>query len=114
MQNSPNNRRKASLGFLCASILIVLTILLNSGLWFAYRHSHSFVDWSKHHGLTAEALLLIFRNGLWFFVVLCFIRPAGTRDFLKRTGLNTRPTFIGWLATWPAIIIGFVGLYASA
>jgi len=55
---------------------------------------------------------LIFQEVLPLLVVFCFSRARSIRQFLNEVGAAKRLTRVGWYASWIAIALGLLGVYA--
>jgi membrane protease YdiL (CAAX protease family) len=97
----------------CALALILLNFVLLSFTRFGMRHSRGFASWWGHTPL-ALAVSVAMQGGLFLVVTFYFSEAPSVRDFVERSALARRPTFMGWGLVWVAIGIGLADLYGMA
>lgn len=104
---------KARDGYLCAIALILVSLLPNEALWFAYRHSQVCAAWLAAHSNLTQGGLLLVQSGLSLLTVYLFARAFSPRRFFANVGMAQQPTILGWCAAWAGIGIGLLAIYGT-
>ena len=100
---------RAGDAWICAVVLIVLSLCFNELLWSISRDSRVSANWLQSPAGTL--VLRLFRTAWWLLVVFLFTRARSAREFFGRSGLSLPPNLTGWSAAWIGVAIGWLDLY---
>jgi len=104
---------KAKDGFVCALALIILSLIPDQILWFAYKNSPFCTNWLNAHSNLTQGGLLLIQSSLSLLTIFLFARTRSAQEFFVQVGINHQPTLPGWFAAWIAMGIGFLALYGT-
>jgi membrane protease YdiL (CAAX protease family) len=104
---NPENNWKPRNAWQCWLALVLLELVIT--IWLRTAQNNPASDnWLFTHEYTIQNALKIFRVGLWLSVAFWFSGAQSVRDFIQSTGLNQKPTLLGWWGAWIAIGITLI------
>lgn len=93
---------KARNAWRCAIFLLILEFIIHLWIQIA-RHNATASHWLTIHKYSFSNCLGAFEAGLWLFIAFLFSDLPSVQCFVEYSGLNLRPTLVGWWAAWAAV-----------